>query len=449
MQVKGAFQMALYQVGQLRSGTAAPWAARLQVRTCGNALYRCFAGLGIIDDAMRSSVPLQIPSEDGRLGEADSCTVTRLWHQVDDLAALCKALLHVNEVIRDSNSFLYQVRRRNAHLRAEDMSKLRASFLGCGPWLCRMLCQRCLGPLLRAPTLHAALQAPMLCELAAFAAAWSTEGVRVAREFAGMAAAWAEEFQQELRTLANNPEQDDNRKRKRLQENCSTASMLAVISLGFASPGSVTGTPAGGSQFSIADAQCLLKHLVWVHYYQGESEQHLAVRPQCLAVASRCARAIDRQLESADVSRQVLSSAARALYETLPDDLEWTRSAKNSGCFIAQSPSDPSAAWYSINIVTGCALRNGQQPARLPDPVTNHPVYKRTMGTLQLDVDDGMATDNPSWGECTASISTAAICALPRRRQWMAERKYLSSSKVRPSPLNACCLLYTSPSPRD
>ena len=320
----------------------------------------------------------------------DACSVSRLWHRPEDMQALIGALQHVHESIKDSNRYLDQVRCRYAcTLPTLELSTLQRT-------LSRLCAPAAFTPL--------AMQAPLLCELAAFVARWSTDGVPVARAFASMASAWAAEFEGQLEALSASPvtDSDYTLKRVHLQQSCSAASMLAVLSLDFASPSSVTGTSRVGSLFSVADAQCLLRHLATMHFYRGESAQLESQRLRCLAVASRCAPVIGVLLEHPPDARAILSHAASGLFKMLPGDLTWTQSTRNYGCFVGSTLSSAAAchqrACYSFNVLTGCALRNGEQPARLPDTVTEHPLYKRTMGTLQFDVDDGMATRQPVLG---------------------------------------------------
>jgi hypothetical protein len=56
------------------------------------------------------------------------------------------------------------------------------------------------------------------------------------------------------------------------------------------------------------------------------------------------------------------------------------------------------AVFYTLNTLTGSALRNGAAPERLPAHVLQHALYQKTFGELEVEVTDDLTTRQPVQG---------------------------------------------------
>ena len=254
----------------------------------------------------------------------------------------------------------------------------------------------------------------MLCELASFAAMWCEHGGAVARDFANMAAAWVRGYEGELASLeAGSCAVGYAAKRAALQCSCAVASMLVVLCFGFA--GSVRAGQATPSALGAEDAVLVLSHLVRARYYRlVPSQVTTATDAQtlwagCLGVAAQLQPEISRHCDTATGRRSrvgdggtgtVLCTAVRVIFRQLPNGLAWQQTAEGLGCYAAEHVSSASGAraYYTVNILTGAALRNSLAPARLPAGVLQHALYKRTFGDLEVEVDDEFKTRQPIQG---------------------------------------------------
>ena len=235
------------------------------------------------------------------------------------------------------------------------------------------------------------MQLPVLCELAAFASTWCEQGLKVACRFAQLASTWADEAKLELDMLeADGPAGDFVPKRSALHHRCASASMLVVHC--FAAVGD---RPVGsGSSFSDANLAQMIEHYVRAQYYQACAHD-CQNAPDMKALWQRCgwimARAAPAFSQHADAGLSaMLSRAATSVFPALPEGLQWLQAAGKAGCWTAQRAAD--TACYSVNLLTGNALRNAAAPSRLPAAVTNHPMYRTTFGLLNFEV----TTDNAS-----------------------------------------------------
>ena len=244
-------------------------------------------------------------------------------------------------------------------------------------------------------------------------AMWCERGGAVARAFADMAAAWVRGYEGELASLESGScAAGYAAKRAALQCSCAVASMLVVLCFGFA--GSVRAGQATPAALGAEDAVLVLSHLVRARYYRLASQVTAATGAQtlwagCLRVAAQTQPEIGRHCDTATGRKSlvgdggkgsVLSTAVRVIFRQLPEGLAWQQTAEGLGCYAAEHvPSASGArAYYTVNILTGAALRNSLAPARLPAGVLKHALYKRTFGDLEVEVDDDFKTRQPLQG---------------------------------------------------
>jgi hypothetical protein len=252
-----------------------------------------------------------------------------------------------------------------------------------------------------------ALQGPILCELASFAACWCIRGVTVARAFADMASEWVCGLEQELSDLS--VDSSGFRKRLSLQLNCSMASMLVVLCFGYATTetlkhmGNFNYSPP---LFSTSDTTCMLRHLALARYYvtctsKGSGKTRSVQEDlwqHCLWIAARCSTALSDIIQ-ASPSLKVLSDVALAVLRALPEDLRWKPCMEAAGCYTAvHTSSNGTATYYSVNILNGCILQNGSPPSCLPANILSHALYKHMFGCIDCDVTDDLCTQQPLAG---------------------------------------------------
>jgi hypothetical protein len=79
---------------------------------------------------------------------------------------------------------------------------------------------------------------------------------------------------------------------------------------------------------------------------------------------------------------QVLTQAIRAIVETIPDNVSWSRISGKRTCFESW---DESQNHYAINILSGVALINGLPPRALPASILDHPLYRRSFGDITFE----------------------------------------------------------------
>ncbi|KIZ06296.1 hypothetical protein MNEG_1660 [Monoraphidium neglectum] len=107
------------------------------------------------------------------------------------------------------------------------------------------------------------------------------------------------------------------------------------------------------------------------------ARQAAAARAPGLAAAARRAQS------------RVLTAAVRRVLARVPDGLDWRQHASLAGLtsFEAEGRDEQGAEHlYSINIVTGVVLFDGAPPNRLPADITGHPLYRRTFGDTNFEV---------------------------------------------------------------
>lgn len=155
------------------------------------------------------------------------------------------------------------------------------------------------------------MQAPILCELAAFVAARTPRGAAVADAYARMAAAWATQIRSELDALRVMPAHSRDEagriaeKQSVLQRSAAFSSALVVLALSFApsrhAEMTADGTvPPGAALQAIEDAAWahdMAEHLILARFYRlpsggaadARTRQHDGVWERVLATAAEMA----------------------------------------------------------------------------------------------------------------------------------------------------------------
>eukprot|EP00899_Mesostigma_viride_P012817 jgi/Mesvir1/21536/Mv03977-RA.1 len=78
-----------------------------------------------------------------------------------------------------------------------------------------------------------------------------------------------------------------------------------------------------------------------------------------------------------------LTSAFKlAVQQGVPDDLAWEVAYDTRGCFRARG----GGRLYSINVLSGTVLVDGNPPGRLPAAILEHPLYKAVFGDKSFEV---------------------------------------------------------------
>ena len=158
-------------------------------------------------------------------------------------------------------------------------------------------------------------------------------------------------------------------------------------------------------QLTTADATLLLSHLVRARFYRiyaptedsvfGDDPaqamgDELWVR--CEWVAARAHSAATAAIDATPNCR-AMSDVARALFRTLPEGLVWEQCEGSLGCYVAEhAMATGGTAWFSVNVVTGAALRNGAAPSRLPAAMLSHETYVNAFDDAQFEVTDDYQT---------------------------------------------------------
>ena len=123
--------------------------------------------------------------------------------------------------------------------------------------------------------------------------------------------------------------------------------------------------------------------------YESDSSDKPAFR----ALRERCKYIMaTRALEMASAMQTNGRALTRALQSVLPvpDDLKWTQlsvSGLLSASFEATGVDFQNQMHlYSVNLLNGCVLRDGNTLKSLPSQILGHPLYERTFGTRDFEV---------------------------------------------------------------
>ena len=163
-----------------------------------------------------------------------------------------------------------------------------------------------------------------------------------------------------------------------LRADCSELYMYAVLVFG------------GTFKLSSAELQLLVELNVLA--FQGRVYASFASDPlRFNDLVLRVQRVMSERVEGAvlEVQRDlgILSRAVRRVLSHLPSDaVEWNRRSVESycsGCFEFVSND---RHLYTVNVLTGMVLYDGNPPQSLPLTVLEHALFRRTMGNIDFEV---------------------------------------------------------------
>ena len=138
------------------------------------------------------------------------------------------------------------------------------------------------------------------------------------------------------------------------------------------------------------------------------------------------------RVESAVVSRiwdvmaaieqdmSICDEAVRLVLQHAPPDLNWelvpgqNGDARQSCCYVAEAAGTPRQI-YSLNVLTGTVLFNGEPPGRLPSTITAHAKYRRHFGSFSFmasPLPDGGYKTTHAVGGCFYEFILASFGAL-------------------------------------
>ena len=88
-------------------------------------------------------------------------------------------------------------------------------------------------------------------------------------------------------------------------------------------------------------------------------------------------------------NKSILTSSLRQVVSNIPETMPWNcdkRSFYEIGCFSSCANSNVGSVRYDINVINGIVLIDGVPPYKLPNQVTDHPMYERCFGDINFRV---------------------------------------------------------------
>jgi hypothetical protein len=88
-----------------------------------------------------------------------------------------------------------------------------------------------------------------------------------------------------------------------------------------------------------------------------------------------------------NINDDKLTNAVRSVFQQMHDNitLSWNQIGQSTDCFETVSPQ-PDVHLFSINVLTGVVLMDGNPPGSLPSSITSHPKYKRSFNDRNFEV---------------------------------------------------------------
>lgn len=234
-------------------------------------------------------------------------------------------------------------------------------------------------------TVSGAVQAPLLCEVAAFVRSRHDLGPSVAESFASMAGMWASQYEEELRHLETQSHDEALSGRVDIQAKCALSHALVVITHGTSSQSISDRDSVSHLLSQKGQAARLAFHMVKAcRYARHDCSPALKLRlevamKQCARVMACHVHSIDSWVQDAP---DILSDAARGIFPELPRGSEWLPVDGALCCYVSKFQGST----YGINLLSGRALRNGHIPGQLPPEILEHPAYRRVFGHAMFEV---------------------------------------------------------------
>jgi hypothetical protein len=221
----------------------------------------------------------------------------------------------------------------------------------------------------------------LLGELAAYLSNWSADAREVARRFAAMTAAAADNLQPQVDAVV-----DQEGVAAQLKGKQCKSRMLALLCYG-------TG-PLGEEE-----VQQLLTLLVQIKHgdlYTPDADLAAELgqlRVRCHAAVARQLPRIQQVLGNPAARNRVLTAATASVITRAPGQLHWQQlaaareqSGLMTGSYEAIGIVDSTEHLYSINVLDGTVLLDGLPLGRLPVNILHHPLYQRCFGSSNFEV---------------------------------------------------------------
>jgi hypothetical protein len=221
----------------------------------------------------------------------------------------------------------------------------------------------------------------LLGELAAYLSDWSADAAQVARRFAAVAAAEADSLQAQIDSVL-----DQGGKVAELKAKQCKSRMLASLCYGAG--------PLGEEEVQqLLTLLAQIKHAALYTADAAQASELSQLRVKCHAVIARQLPSIHQVLGKQAARDRVLTAAASAVISQVPSALQWqqlpppkNQPGRMTGSYEATATADGTEHLYSINVLDGTVLLDGLPLSRLPSTVLQHPLYKRSFGSSNFEV---------------------------------------------------------------
>lgn len=227
-----------------------------------------------------------------------------------------------------------------------------------------------------------------MCEIAAYLAQLSCEGLEVAHSCKAMAASWASQLKEETEKLGKpqaGDSTDTSELRLILQTKQAVAHCCAIICFGDMSMRLESETSTRlvpGMSKEDASFLCLHRSQAYQKTHIDSSDTMMRrlsiVTDQCSHVMACQLHALRAALKADSSS---LDTAVRSVFADLPQRVSWQEINGHPGCYTTHAAGQA----YAINVVNGCVLCNGMAPGHLPRAVVDHPEYRRLFGDATFE----------------------------------------------------------------
>lgn len=174
----------------------------------------------------------------------------------------------------------------------------------------------------------------------------------------------------------------------------------------------------GAGELSQDDVAALCEAQLLADYsrlFEDPSPLDRTVRMLTVVAQEAMARRLPELLAALDRDSAPLTAAVKVVLEAVtPSTLDWTRVAygfKTTACFEAVSGSN----LFSVNLLTGVILFDGEPPSRLPKTILDLPLCALLCCTRAMDahLSDGQAARE---SECTFCMCAGIVAHFPIRR---------------------------------
>ncbi|CAM9896127.1 unnamed protein product, partial [Ectocarpus fasciculatus] len=142
----------------------------------------------------------------------------------------------------------------------------------------------------------------------------------------------------------------------------------------------------GSASLSAADTAQLCELQILAHNRRLFAEGWIELEAESSALRVRCLNVLaKRSSEIAQAARMdpgFLTTAIRLVLKDAPTQLAWSPVAGSMACFEAQHEGH----LYTVSLLTGVVLFDGEPPSRLPEDITKDNLYRRVFGKARFEV---------------------------------------------------------------